>query len=190
MKIWISNRQRKTAISPEKIRKKAGKILSALGWSEAILSLTLLGDQAMARLNRETFGRRGPTNVIAFPLDEMMPGGGGRGPKTFAPTPNLPPPIPKVKIPAPPKVVPGGPESLGPPNPPLLLGEVVISVETTRRQAREYGWPWKQLFDFFLIHGILHLMGYTHGTPGEEEAMTAKTWELMRLLHPKLVAGH
>ena len=50
-----------------------------------------------------------------------------------------------------------------------MLGEVVISIETTRRQAKEFGWPWQELFDFFLIHGILHLMGYDHGTPGEED---------------------
>ena len=165
MRIWISNRQRKTAISPEKIRKRAGKILNALGWPEAMLSLTLLGDRAMARLNRETFGRRGPTNVIAFPVDEMMVGGGGQG-------------VPTGETPR--------PESIGRPTPPPLLGEVVISVETTRRQARESGWPWPELFDFFLIHGILHLLGYDHGTPAEEEAMTARTWELMKLLHPKL----
>ena len=61
-----------------------------------------------------------------------------------------------------------------------------ISIETTRRQAQEFGWPWQELFDFFLIHGILHLMGFDHGTPGEEEVMTTKTWELMKLLHPKL----
>ena len=69
------------------------------------------------------------------------------------------------------------------------LGEVVISIETTRRQAEEFGWPWQELFDFFLIHGILHLMGYDHGAPGEETAMTAKTWELMKLLHPKIVVS-
>ena len=66
---------------------------------------------------------------------------------------------------------------------------MVISIETTRRQAKEFGWPWQELFDFFLIHGILHLMGYDHGAPGEEEAMTAKTWELMKLLHPKIVVS-
>jgi probable rRNA maturation factor len=165
MKIWISNRQRKTAINPEKIRKKAGKILSALGWSEAILSLTLLGDRAMARLNRETFGRRGPTNVISFPVNETCRDLASRGTASCAPT-------------------------VFKDEPPLLLGEVVISVETTRRQAKEFGWPWEELFDFFLIHGILHLMGYAHGTPEEEEAMTAKTWDLMGLLHPKIVASH
>jgi ssRNA-specific RNase YbeY (16S rRNA maturation enzyme) len=69
MRILINNRQRKTVLSQEKLRKKAAKILSALGLSEEELSLTLVADRAMARLNRETFGRRGPTNVIAFPLD-------------------------------------------------------------------------------------------------------------------------
>ena len=144
MKIWINNRQRKTVLSQEKVRKKAGKILSALGLSDRELSLTLINDRAMAHLNRETFGRRGPTNVIAFPLDD-------------APSP-------------------GGP--------PALLGEVVISLQTTRRQAQEFGWPWQELLDFFLIHGILHLLGYDHGDPATEATMTAKTWELMSLLYP------
>jgi probable rRNA maturation factor len=164
MKIWISNRQRKTAISPEKIKKRAGKILNALGWPEALLSLTLLGDRAMARLNRETFGRRGPTNVIAFPVDDIFHDLTCKGTASCAPT------------------VSGS-------EPPALLGEVVISLETTIRQAQESDWPWPELFDFFLIHGILHLLGYDHGTPAEEEAMTARTWEMMKLLHPKIVVS-
>jgi probable rRNA maturation factor len=144
MTIWINNRQRTTVLSQEKLRKKAAKILNALGLSERELSLTLVGDRAMARLNRETFGRRGPTNVIAFPLDD--------------------PPSP------------GGP--------PALLGEVVISLATTRRQAQEFDWPWQELLDFFLIHGILHLLGYDHGEPAADASMTARTWELMGVLYP------
>ncbi len=139
-----------------------------MGWSEAELSLTLLGDRAMARLNRETFGRRGPTNVISFPLDEEQ-----------APSPvRLQPGAAVLQTPA-----------ISAAAPPPQLGEVVISLETTRRQAQEFGWPWQELFDFFLIHGILHLMGFDHETPEEEAAMTAKTWELMTLLHPKIVGS-
>jgi probable rRNA maturation factor len=127
-----------------------------LGWAEAELSLTLVGDRAMARLNRETFGRLGPTNVIAFPVDALGDAP-GEPPGTLAaaaprPTSSQPPPV---------------------------LGEVVISVETTRRQAVEFGWPWEELFDFFLIHGILHLAGHDHDTPEKEAAMTARTWELL-----------
>jgi probable rRNA maturation factor len=161
MKIWISNRQRKTAINPARVKRKAGKILSALGWSEAELSLTLLGDRAMARLNRETFGRLGPTNVIAFPVE--FGGGIVSGPSASSL-----------------KSIPGAP--------PPLLGEVVISLETTARQAIETGWPREELFDFFLIHGILHLLGYDHADPEAEARMEKKTWELMKVLHPKLKA--
>jgi probable rRNA maturation factor len=137
-----------------------------LGWSEAELSLTLMSDRAMARLNRETFGRRGPTNVISFPVDGEQ-----------APSPvQLQPGAAVLHTPV-----------ISPGEPPRLLGEVVISLETTRRQAQEFGWPWQELFDFFLIHGILHLMGYDHETPEDEEGMTARTWELMKGLYPKIV---
>jgi probable rRNA maturation factor len=131
-------------LSQEKVRKKAAKILSALELSDRELSLTLINDRAMVHLNRETFGRRGPTNVIAFPLDD-------------APSPGGPPP---------------------------LLGEVVISLQTTRRQAQEFGWPWRELLDFFLIHGILHLLGYDHEDPAAAARMDARAWELMSLLYP------
>ncbi|MDP3182094.1 MAG: rRNA maturation RNase YbeY, partial [Desulfobaccales bacterium] len=70
--------------------------------------------------------------------------------------------------------------------PPPLLGEVVISVETTVRQAKESGWATEELFDFYLIHGILQLLGYEHGNTESEAQMTDKTWELMHLLYPGL----
>jgi probable rRNA maturation factor len=59
---------------------------------------------------------------------------------------------------------------------------VVISLETTRRQAQESGWPFEELFDFYLIHGILHLLGYDHDTPQGDAAMEAKSWELMAVI--------
>ena len=130
-----------------------------MGWADAELSLTLVGDRIMARLNRETFGRRGPTNVIAFPVD--IPGDSGAGSQ---------------------KRPPASAARQNSSQPPAVLGEVVISMETTRRQAEENGWPWEELFDFYLIHGILHLVGHDHDTPEGEAAMTARTWELLDLV--------
>ena len=153
-----------------------------MGWSEAELSLTLVSDRAMARLNRETFGRRGPTNVIAFPLDAAPdgegapPGGRPSGGERTATTDSGE--LPAVLKP---QVFPAD----TPAGPPAMLGEVVISVETTVRQAKESGWPWQELLDFFLIHGILHLLGYDHEDPDAEARMEVRAWELMELLHPK-----
>jgi probable rRNA maturation factor len=144
-----------------------------LGWAEAELSLTLVGDRAMARLNRETFGRRGPTNVIAFPMDAET--GRGGSPAATIPNPLLPRPRQDNA---------GRPPATSGPAP--MLGEVVISVATTVRQAQESGWPWQELLDFYLIHGILHLLGYDHEDPEAEARMDDKAWELMALLYPKL----
>lgn len=43
-----------------------------------------------------------------------------------------------------------------------LLGDVIISVEQARRQARERKEPLKNEMVTLLIHGILHLVGYDH----------------------------
>ncbi len=45
---------------------------------------------------------------------------------------------------------------------PQLLGDVVISVETAVREAKESGLSFEEEVAFLLIHGILHLTGYDH----------------------------
>ncbi len=45
---------------------------------------------------------------------------------------------------------------------PSSLGDVVISVDTARRQAREYGVTHRRETLRLLVHGILHLCGFDH----------------------------
>jgi probable rRNA maturation factor len=70
MGILIDNRQNSHRISLAKIRRKARVILDALGSPEAELSILLVDDATIARLNRQYLSRAGPTNVIAFPMRE------------------------------------------------------------------------------------------------------------------------
>lgn len=66
-----------------------------------------------------------------------------------------------------------------------VLGDVIISLETTRRQARQEGWSFIALLDFYLIHGILHLVGFDHEQDEmEARRMADRALELMGLLHP------
>ncbi len=53
----------------------------------------------------------------------------------------------------------------------VALGDVVISVPQTRRQAREQGKDFHGELALLLAHGILHLLGYDHGTKAEEKRM-------------------
>lgn len=60
-----------------------------------------------------------------------------------------------------------------------MLGDVVISIDTARRQAAEHD---RSLIDevrFLLAHGMLHLVGYDHATKAEERRMMALTDALL-----------
>lgn len=63
-----------------------------------------------------------------------------------------------------------------------LLGDVIISMETTRRQADERGHSVETELRVLLVHGILHLLGYDHIEDDEAEIMEAKEREILRLL--------
>ena len=62
---------------------------------------------------------------------------------------------------------------------PHVLGDVVISAETVERQATESNMSPEEMLNFFLIHGILHLLGYDHEkSDAEARVMEAKQMEL------------
>ena len=64
-----------------------------------------------------------------------------------------------------------------------LLGDVVISVDTARRQARDRDAPLAREIDRLLIHGVLHLLGYDHErSPAEARRMQRRERVLARRL--------
>jgi probable rRNA maturation factor len=54
------------------------------------------------------------------------------------------------------------------------LGEVIISLDTARRQAGEAGRPVEAEVAHLLVHGILHLLGYDHAEPDDERVMRGR----------------
>ncbi|MGP8099239.1 MAG: rRNA maturation RNase YbeY [Candidatus Cybelea sp.] len=69
----------------------------------------------------------------------------------------------------------------GPGMPPAgerLLGDVVISVDTARRQAADYDAPLQDEIYRLLIHGLLHLLGHDHVLTGERRAMELRERQL------------
>lgn len=51
------------------------------------------------------------------------------------------------------------------------LGDIVISLDTARRQAVEYGQELHDEVAHLLVHGIMHLLGYDHERPDDEAVM-------------------
>lgn len=60
------------------------------------------------------------------------------------------------------------------------LGDIMISVDTAERQAEELGHSAAREIMFLAIHGTLHILGYDHMRPEDEEIMTYKQREIMR----------
>ena len=57
----------------------------------------------------------------------------------------------------------------------VLLGDVVISLETAVRQADMYGHSLEREVGFLTVHSMLHLLGYDHETsPLDERIMREK----------------
>jgi rRNA maturation RNase YbeY len=101
-------------------RSIAVEVLRLLDRERAELSLVLLGDAEMRKLNAQYRGRDYATDVLSFPANEGLAA------------------------------------------PVDLLGDVVISLDKTRAQARERGRSVEQELAILLIHGIVHLLGYDH----------------------------
>jgi probable rRNA maturation factor len=60
-----------------------------------------------------------------------------------------------------------------------LWGEVYVSVDRTREQAKDYGVPPSEELARCVIHGVLHLLGYDDGTARKREEMRGKEEEYL-----------
>ncbi len=112
--------------------------------SLAELSVLLVGSAEMADLHERWMDLPGPTDVMAFPMDEMGEGGLLAG---------------------------GRPDS--PPVGPALLGDVVLCPQVAGEQAAAAGHSVLDELHLLTVHGVLHLLGYDHGDPAEEREMFA-----------------
>jgi probable rRNA maturation factor len=62
---------------------------------------------------------------------------------------------------------------------PRLLGDVVVALETTRREAVAQGRSVADHVAHLVVHGTLHLLGYDHEADDEAEMMEAREIELL-----------
>ncbi len=65
------------------------------------------------------------------------------------------------------------------PGPSRLLGEVIVSADTARRQARQAGVPVALELDLLVVHGLLHLAGWDDHEPREARLMHERAREIL-----------
>lgn len=131
---------------------------------EAELSVLFVDEVAMADLNQRFMGSDGPTDVLAFPLDDELV-----EPGRYPDSSTSGPVDPRVRGEA--------------GDPPLLLGDVVICPAVAARNAPGHAGTYDDELALLVVHGILHVLGHDHAEPDQEAAMQAKERELLALYH-------
>ncbi len=76
--------------------------------------------------------------------------------------------------------------AFGPEN---LLGEVIISLETAARQAKEHKKTLKQELQFLFVHGLLHIFGYDHEKADERKIMFDLQDEILKTKSWRKIIG-
>lgn len=68
------------------------------------------------------------------------------------------------------------------PEAPILLGDMIVALETTRAEAADLGTRLSDHFRHLVVHAMLHLLGYDHQTDSESKEMERKEVEVLARL--------
>ena len=186
MPVELRSTQQRVRLDVRRLRHDAERMLDGLGYSERILSILVTDDRQIEWLHLQWMGLEGPTDVMSFPMDP------GASPGCPAPHRSRRPSAASLArtsglalagleahqrtVPArpPERALPGNP---GPP--PCVLGDIVISAETAaRRRPRD---PQSEVIRY-LIHGLLHLVGYDHRLSSQRVRMNRQAQRLQKLV--------
>lgn len=127
---------------------------------ECEVNITFTNDSGIQRLNQDFRGIDRPTDVLSFPMADYNP------PANFSI-------LESDDTTA---------QYFNPESGELLLGDIVISTERAKKQAKEYGHSLKREICFLTAHSMLHLMGYDHMTDRDREEMESKQDEILNAL--------
>ena len=63
-----------------------------------------------------------------------------------------------------------------------ILGDIIISIDKVREQAKEYGHSFERELSYMLVHGFYHLMGYDHIEEEDKKEMRKKEEKVLEKL--------
>lgn len=163
--VFAADEQSEVPVDVSRFSALARHVLEAEGIrTGSEVSLLFVDEPSIAELNGRFLGREGPTDVLAFPIDEE-PAMGGRSPDQGG-------------------TGPGGGLSPEDEEMPVLLGDVVICPSVAARQAAEHGVALDDELALLVVHGLLHLIGMDHLDDAEAEQMEQRERELLARFHP------
>lgn len=125
---------------------------------EAEINLTLTDNEGIHILNRQYRGVDAPTDVLSFPMISFdEPGDFSALEDDYE-------------------------DNFNPDTGEILLGDIILSVDRVRSQAKEYGHSERREYAFLIVHSVLHLLGYDHMTDEEAAQMEEKQRQILEAM--------
>ena len=121
---------------------------------EAEVNLLITDDASIREINREQRGIDAETDVLSFPMVSY----------------DVPGDFSLLKEDS---------DSFNMETGELMLGDIVLSADRIRQQARDYGHSEKREYAFLIVHSMLHLIGYDHIEDEDRAIMEAKQRTIM-----------
>jgi probable rRNA maturation factor len=119
----IVNRQRRVPVAIHPLQQFYERVRRELGFAPESVTIQLISDETMARLNETFRKKQGPTDVLSFPANDARPAPGAE-----------------------------------------YIGDIAISPESARRNARRFSRSLPVEMRILVLHGMLHLAGFDHET--------------------------
>lgn len=147
----VLNQQRRIAVDVAGARKFAQNVRAVLKLGRREFNICLVDDARIAELNGRYRRKAKPTDVLSFPWLGAAAPVYDRGEDNTGAHHRTPPQKREFEG---------------------FLGDVVISAESARRNARAAGHSTAREIRWLILHGVLHLLGYDHVTDrGEMNAV-------------------
>ncbi len=143
--IDISNSSGHANVDQEQLRTALVHALEVEGVLSAVLSVSVVDNPTIHRLNRQHLKHDYPTDVISFQLEWNSPE-------------HSEPPLLQSH-----RAVDAS-----------IEGEIIVSVEYASSVAAEFGWSVQNELTLYTVHGMLHICGYDDLTSGEKEIMRSR----------------
>ena len=132
--IAVSNEQSALILDEERLRSAVRMVLERASIRTATISLAIVEDTVIHKLNHQYLGHDCATDVLSFVLER---------------------------------------------NGSSLDGEVIVSAETAVRAATDFGWTASDELLLYVIHGMLHMVGYDDRSPQGTEEMRTQEREIL-----------
>jgi probable rRNA maturation factor len=171
VEVFAADEQADEPVEAVRWMELAKSVLDAQGVrGDTEVSLLFVDETAMAELNLRFLDKEGPTDVLAFPIDEEDAlEAGPAGPRS------------------PDSLGPGPVDELQLSDLPRLLGDIVVCPSVARRNAPGHAGTYDDEMALLIVHGVLHLLGMDHEDPQEAAQMEQREQDMLDRFHRKAV---